>query len=46
MTIQHDECYVTDKVRILGESKGMVSQLVLGTFRKTSRRKGYLRGDP
>lgn len=33
-----------DKVRILWESEGMVTQPVLGTFRKTSQRKAYLRG--
>ena len=34
---------VGDKVRILWESKGMVTHPVLETFRKTSQRKAYLR---
>ena len=34
---------VEDTVRILWESKGMVTYPVLETFRKTSQRKAYLR---
>lgn len=45
VTIQHDGCYVADKVRILWESKGLVTPPVLGTFRKTSHRRGFLRGE-
>lgn len=35
---------VEGKVRILWESKCMVTHPVLGTFRKTSQTKAYLRG--